>query len=234
MKINHIILNIPPFISTSWKNIISLHVEDSKLVILLKTKDKIVIPNLEGKILEQIFAAHSKFIEEEAKPNNIPNQFNNNPFSGMKSIPAMKIGPSGIESLSGALAHNPEQKNAPDLPPEMIEKITAISKVIGVEDKNAMPKPEPHCNCFHCQIAKALQKTSGNENFPNNLVSEEDIVSEEDLKFRSWDIKQVGENLYTVVNPLDLKEQYNVFLGKPIGCTCGEKNCEHLRAVLNS
>ena len=59
-------------------------------------------------------------------------------------------------------------------------------------------------------------------------------VTDEDLKFRTWDIKQPGKKLYLVTNPLDNNENYNVFLGKPVGCTCGQKYCEHIKAVLNS
>jgi hypothetical protein len=36
------------------------------------------------------------------------------------------------------------------------------------------------------------------------------------------------------MNPLDHKEHYNVFLGDPIGCSCGNNNCEHIQAVLKS
>ena len=35
-------------------------------------------------------------------------------------------------------------------------------------------------------------------------------------------------------DPLDPNEHYNVFLGTPLGCTCGEKDCEHIRAVLST
>jgi hypothetical protein len=79
---------------------------------------------------------------------------------------------------------------------------------------------------MHCQIAKALHGELPEE--------QEEEVTDEDLKFRLWDIDQTGDKLYVVTNPLDSKEYYNVFLGDPIGCTCGEKNCEHIRAVLNS
>jgi hypothetical protein len=65
-------------------------------------------------------------------------------------------------------------------------------------------------------------------------LEEIEEVSDEDLKFRDWEIKQTAEQLYTVTNPLDANEHYNVFLGSPLGCTCGDKNCEHIRAVLTS
>ena len=58
--------------------------------------------------------------------------------------------------------------------------------------------------------------------------------SEDDLKFRDWDIEQKSEELYEVTNPIDQNEHYQVFLGNPVGCTCGKKNCEHIRTVLNS
>ena len=62
----------------------------------------------------------------------------------------------------------------------------------------------------------------------------EEEITEDDLKFRNWDIRQTADKLYAVTNPLDENEHYSVFLGTPLGCTCGEKNCEHIRAVLNS
>jgi hypothetical protein len=81
---------------------------------------------------------------------------------------------------------------------------------------------------MHCQVARAIHNES-------SLKKEnEDIVTEEDLRFRIWDIHQTGEKLYTVTNPLDPREQYNVFLGSPLGCTCGQNNCDHIKAVLSS
>jgi hypothetical protein len=59
-------------------------------------------------------------------------------------------------------------------------------------------------------------------------------ISDDDLKFRDWEIAQTEANLYSVTNPLDPSEHYSVFLGEPLGCTCGSKNCEHIKAVLKS
>ena len=59
-------------------------------------------------------------------------------------------------------------------------------------------------------------------------------MNEEDLKFRNWEIEQTADKLYIVTNPFDKNEHYSVFLGDPLGCTCGEKNCEHIRAVLTT
>jgi hypothetical protein len=131
--------------------------------------------------------------------------------------------------MSSALQHNQAQSNMPDLPQEILNKIKSLSQFLSKEDAEFLPKAEPHCNCMHCQLARAISSEK-----ESNAIEEEEVISEEDLRFRSWDIEQSGDKLYTVKNPLDHQEQYNVYLGDPIGCTCGQKNCEHLKAVLNT
>jgi len=61
-------------------------------------------------------------------------------------------------------------------------------------------------------------------------------VKDEELTFKDeWEVKETGDKLlFSVHNPLDPKECYSVFLGDPIGCTCGKKNCDHIKAVLRS
>jgi len=71
MKINNSILSIPPYISTSWKNILSLHVEhtstnEKELIITLTNQSKIFVPNLEDSLLEEIFNTHATFLEKNA------------------------------------------------------------------------------------------------------------------------------------------------------------------------
>lgn len=226
MKYNEKILSLPPYLSTDWKNVDTLAInENGNLLVILKNKTKIEIPNLSKDEIINIFDAHAKFIETKS------NETNSNQISPEKmklDIP-FKIGEGGLESIGSAMQHNPAQSNAPDLPPDVLNKIAAVSKALGIENSEVLPKPEPHCNCFHCQIAKAMQiNTKYNE---ENLEEE---VSDDDLKFRDWDIKQIDDKLYEIINPLNEKEKYQVYLGNPIGCTCGQKNCEHLKAVLNS
>jgi hypothetical protein len=217
MKINNKILSIPPYISTAWENINSLFLnEKGDLIIILKSKEKVKIPNLEKSTLNAIFDAHVKQLEQPPKS------------KISFSLPMALDGMNGMESLGSIMHHNPSQSNAPNLPPEILDKITAISKIMGVEDEESIPKAEPHCNCIHCQIAKALR---GQKNKNKEALEE---VTDEDLRFRTWDIKQTGKKLYCVTNPLDKNENYNVFLGKPVGCTCGQKDCEHIKAVLTS
>jgi hypothetical protein len=220
MKINDKILSLPPYISTAWKNIVSIHVESKPyghaLLIELVTGSKVEIPNLDPKILEQVFAMHARVLEHEADQHkNTATQTFALPF------------PLPIEGLTNILQHNPEQADSALLPPEILEKIKSLKGILP-EDLASNAPAEPHCNCTYCQIMRAISNTEEAAALP------EEVVSEDDLKFRTWDIKQESEKLFSVTNPLDQKEHYNVFLGEPLGCTCGDKNCEHIQAVLRT
>lgn len=251
MKITHKILSIPPHISTSWKNVSSLHLQEKDgealLVVTLENDSIIEIPGLSEIIIKEIFEAHTKFLElgegsslekkqKQIKSQNIPFQ---NPFaianeSSITFGMPFKIGDmSSLGNLGDFMHHNQEQSNSPDLPNEMIEKITTIGKAMGLDKQlENMPKAEPHCNCPYCQVAKALHGEK-RESLKANFDPDEE-VSDEELSFKEWDIVQKNDELYEVSNPLDKTESYQVFLGDSLGCTCGQKNCEHLKAVLNS
>jgi hypothetical protein len=240
MKINPKILSIPPYISTSWKNIASLHIETQSsiliLVVTLLSGARIEVPHLEQPMLEAIFAAHARFLEQEEKPQSkLPAK---SPFAflgGHEQLLSMELpiknGVVNMENFGTLLQHNPQQAESPDLPADILEKIAELSKTMGIDDPNAIPKPEPDCNCMRCQIARAMQKGITGE---EQEGSPEEAVSDEELKFRTWDVAQTADKLYLVSNPIDTKEHYNVYLGDPVGCTCGEKHCEHIRAVLNT
>ena len=121
MKINSQVLSIPPFISTSWKNINSLLVDQNgSLIIILHSNARILIPSLEKSIINVIFDAHAKHLEQEARENLGKNNLNS------FSVPLMKIGGEGIESLNNVMQHNPAQANAPDLPTEILSKLSTI------------------------------------------------------------------------------------------------------------
>jgi hypothetical protein len=241
MKINPKILSIPPYISTSWKNIASLHVEDQQsilvLVVTLLSGVRIEVPHLEQVMIEGIFTAHARYLEQEEKappraPTRLPLSFPGGQEQILSLGLPIKNSIVGMDNLGNLLQHNPEQADSPDLPNDVLQKIAQLSKTMGIDDPNAVPKPEPHCNCMHCQIARALQ--NGCTHMETVKEEPEEIVTDEDLKFKTWDIQQTGEKLYKVSNPLDDKEHYNVYLGDPVGCTCGENHCEHIRAVLNT
>src|SRR6185436_17460112 len=108
------------------------------------------------------------------------------------------------EHFGTLLHHNPEQAESPDLPPDVLDKIAQLSKTLGIDDPNVIPKPEPHCNCMRCQIARAMQKGLNDEG--QNKEEQEEVVTDEELKFRTWDVVQTGEKLYLVSNPIDNKE----------------------------
>ena len=116
----------------------------------------------------------------------------------------------------------------------MLEKITKITEALGAEAIENMQSPEPHCNCFYCQIARAMQGKKKPTIHPELDGSDTEFVSDEELRFSEWKIAKVGEQTYEVQNPLSNEERYRVHLGSPVGCTCGEKNCNHIRAVLSS
>jgi hypothetical protein len=222
MKINKKILSIPPHISTTWSHITSLHVKDQVLVVTLADGKLIEIPNLPPDDIEVIFATHAKAIEESQTtimdrmmrpPTENPFRFGFTTFDGMMGMP---------------LQHDPNQSNAPDLPKEVLEKIGTISKVLSPDEGVIAPQPVEDCNCIHCQISRTLNGLQHHE------ISTEDEIEVEELSFQQWEIVQTGDKMYTVINRLDQQEKYNVFLGNPIGCTCGHEGCEHILAVLKS
>jgi hypothetical protein len=216
------------------------------LVVSLTTGARIEIPNLDPKIVQAIFTIHSQVLDPEHPPKNAApaasSQASTTPATALVNNENMislnlPLPPAfaNIENLGSFLQHNPEQMEAPDLPKEMLERIAGLSKVIGIQDSVTLPKAEPHCNCFYCQIARAMHgETPPAAAEEPSQVAQEEEVTEEDLKFRTWDIQQTADNLFLVSNPFDVKEYYSVFLGDPIGCTCGNKNCEHIRAVLST
>ncbi len=231
MKINAKMLSIPPYISTSWENVISLQVEDvsGKLIVFLKNGGIVSIPNLTLETIEEAFYAHSEFIDAASKPQLPTNR-----------LPGLNIGmiPNGFlqETLGPIMEHDPKQKESPDLPREVVDKVATVAKALNLDlEAFNLPKGEPHCNCPYCQIARAIQGKANLNKIPdidNSLKETEHLEGE--LKFREWDINQVEKKLYNITNPNDAEEHYQVFLGNPIGCTCGKSNCEHIRAVLKS
>lgn len=222
-------LSIPPYISSSWSRIASLHMKDLVLAITLVDGETIHIPGLANDQINLIFQYHAAYLENE----HLMHPLNPDPKRMMDQMgePSIRfaIGPS-LDNLGSIMQHNPDQMNAPDLPPEVLDKIRAVSKIISSSEEIILPHAEAGCNCFHCQIARAVD--------PNPTIhfstEEQEEIKKEDLEFQQWTITQIGNQLYSVVNKLDDHEKYNVYLGQPIGCTCGKEGCEHIVAVLKS
>jgi hypothetical protein len=247
VKIDEKLICIPPYISTTWDQVTFLKSEEDPethlftLAIHLADGKEVLIPNLDSSLIDIAFSAHIKHLEK--KGGSLPRPKEESKTIGallqqltgltpeqLANVP-IRFGIAGIEGMPGmeVLQHNLNQANTSDMPPEVLEKISGMIKMMTNGDIAAFPKPEPHCNCPHCQVARSIHGISKNEE-PQAL----EAVSDEELKFRDWDIAKRGDQLYIVTNPLDPKEHYSVYLGSPIGCTCGQPHCEHIKAVLYS
>ena len=243
MKINKKNLSIPPYLSTSWEYIAALRLQNTDLLITMIDGETITIPNLSPEILETVFNNHIIFLEEREDHMQaggapsfplpaIKHPLAPTPLNAEETL--FKIGFGSPSSMNAAMQHNSELSHSPDLPREVLDKIGAISKIIAPEDV-VIPKAEPHCNCPYCQIARAIHTTIDSTDVKEEKKEDtEEEVSEEELRFQEWSITQSGDKLFTVVNKLDSQEKYSVYLGHPVGCTCGKEGCEHILAVLKS
>jgi hypothetical protein len=239
VTINDKVLSIPPHVSTTWDNVSSVRMKEGVLIVSLKdSASDVEVSGVDDNDMEKLFDAHvhysvlkSDVEKEEVKEKKKPSLGTLN-FLGGSDFPFSLDG-GGLEDMGVMMTHNPDQSHAPDLPPELLSKIKEVSKAIGVTE--SMPKPEPHCNCVYCQIARSIHCEEGEDDYDEEeIVIENEEVTEEDLRFREWNVEEVGEKLYTVSNPFDLEERYQVYLGIPVGCTCGQKDCEHIKVVLRS
>ena len=141
MKITSHILSIPPYLSTQWKNIESLHMRPVgnlfTLVVLLNSQTQVEIPGLNKETIEEIFEAHAR--STEALPTNKnPSQ---GPFSFGVSFDGAKDGGLADFDFRNSLEHNPSQKDLPDIPDEIIKKIKLITKALNLEDFSTFSNP---------------------------------------------------------------------------------------------
>lgn len=224
-------LNIPPYVSTSWSQVSTISSRDNILTVNLVDGKSIEIPDLSDEQLEAVFSMHAQVLNTTPTPN---------PLAGAKSVrldvmqlgDATKLGFSAFDELGTALQHNPEQADLPDLPPEILERVALLAESIPNADFEQIPKSEPGCNCIHCQITRAI---TGDDTSPEvDAIEYDEEVTDEDLHFSEWAIEQTDDNLFTVTRKLEPDEEYHVYIGSPVGCTCGKADCEHIVAVLKS
>lgn len=219
MKITPKLLQIPPFLSTSWDQVTSLYVQTKQdlplLTVTLKDGAIVEVPHLTQKELDEIFQAHAHFANSGLTTSLLESTFS---FTFPTKLDTLLL-----DSVASQLQHNPEQTNLPPIPSHILSKIIAILRSINPNGEEVLfDKAHPGCQCTSCQLARAAEG------------EKEEIVDVAELTFRDWEVSQKDQKLYDVVNPLDTNEHYTVFLGDPIGCTCGCKNCEHIRAVLHT
>lgn len=228
-------LSIPPYISTHWSKIQSLHLKGNALCISLQNGESLLIPNLPQEILRQIFQAHAFFLDQE-----IPSPV---PLHGMEQLHSMfeQMTESSIRLAIGSLdgmdmitQHNPSDRDAPDLPVELLEKVRNILDFIPPGKSLQIPQADPVCNCFHCQITRTLSQT---QKQTTPIEISEEIVKDDDLLFEEWDVRQMDAQQFSVTHKLNPEEAHTVFLGDPIECSCGQhgkKGCDHVLAVLRN
>lgn len=242
-KITEKMICIPPHVSTSWDHVTFMQAQDNPLggldlIMHLDHQATITIRNLDKALVDLAFAAHLKYMEASSDKQETTHK---GPFEALnqlfgispEQLEQMSIrfgvgGIPGLENLEMAMHHDLANAKAPDLPHELLERVTQLTKMVTGGNLSGFPKPEPHCNCPHCQIARAVHGQNKELSLP------EEPVLENELTFRDWEVSHISEQLYSVTNPLDQDEQYQVFLGNPVGCTCGHPHCEHLKAVLRS
>lgn len=243
MKITPKLLSIPPYISTSWRNIIALHVRNEELIISLSDGEVIKIPGLSTDTINSIFLAHSSYIEHEAQleaqqRENSPTNMQPPPFiqalmaADNHNLGQMRVGFTSFDEAGLIMQHNPAQADAPDIPFEILQKIAAIAKILAPESGDLIPQAEPNCNCMHCQLSRAIHGGDTIESMDHTIQHR--APADKEVPFEPWEVKQTEDKLFQVTNKQDPSEHYNVFLGDPIGCTCGVNGCAHILAVLRS
>lgn len=234
MNFNENFFNFPPYLSVSWENVSALRLENSgKLVFHLNTGDNVTLPSLKHEEIEAIFKAHALYLEKKVSfPKN--ERFFPTPKPHIEGPVRLVFG--SIDGVGGQMQHNSALKDTPNLPEEMLSKIVEITRIFAAEESSSL-KPEPHCNCPPCQVARALQGNNLPPLIPGLIPGQlpvEEEVQVSDLEFQDWEITQTGDKLYTVTSKIDKLESYSVYLGRPVGCTCGKQNCDHILAVLKS
>lgn len=234
MICNEHFFSYPPHLSISWKEVAAIITDKNEpgILFLLKNGSEITLPDLSMKELEQVFIYHAKHLEQTAIREIVrdlppPTQLiSGGMIQRTQNSEAMHFMVGNRNSLQSAQEHNPEDSNAPLIPKEVLIKLIKINKIITGNDNMNLGKAEPHCNCFHCQMARVLDQDLQTET--------EEVITENDLSFQDWEIQQTETNQFTVTNKLNKQEAYKVSLGEPVTCTCGVKGCEHVLLVLKS
>lgn len=234
IKINEQILSIPPFVSTTWCQVASLHMENEILFVTLLEGTVVQVPRLSSSEISSIFSYHADFIlKSEKEQKEMGELFHFSKLFDQGNPPSLQFGFSNAMENEGEMfvGHNPEQADSPDLPKEILRKISLVTKMIAASSNIFMNPPQFGCNCFYCQISREINESDAKQ---VEILEEHEIVADDELCFEEWIIQETEAHLFSVTNKLDQKEKYQVFLGDPVGCTCGKEGCEHLLAVLKS
>ncbi len=134
MKVNEKIISIPPFISTHWNNVATIHMKGTILLVTLIDGDTISIPSLTPSAVETIFHFHALHLEQVAS---IANATDNRktPERGfieqILEIP-FRVGIGAIDGFSSSIMqHTSQQSEMPNLPKEFLDKVSEIVRTVG-------------------------------------------------------------------------------------------------------
>ncbi len=233
-------LSLPPYLSTPWHQVQMLRKEENHLAIELVNGKVVKIPDLDGSTLKELFEMHEKILKNPpsawpiSKPRTEADSNLIQPFSSLDSLSSTLL--HSFDKFFSFFQHDIKLANSPDLPADLVQQLQQIAQGLTSEEKEKLPQKEPHCNCPGCQIMQLFHQENGS-NFTSEKKEdqkEEEIVADTDLTFSEWKIDLITKNLYKVSNPNNPNESYQVFLGSPIGCTCGKTRCAHIEAVLKT
>ena len=255
--INKQLISIPPYLATRWENVNALYMVGDELFIKLSDNKEVCVPKLSQEHLDLLFQIYANLEKPLTSTQSKPANKNTSKEEEKKPNPSLsfrlKGGPGGVSTQMGIppifgnfmgmeplLQHDPKQAHTPPLPAEILERLKGVSNLIGAEDLDTLPKAEPHCNCPFCQIVRAIHPEDHTEEEPCLIENEGEPVNDDEISFRhsaaelteEWKVSKESEQLYRVTSVQDSDVAYQVFLGRPIGCTCGSNQCEHIKAVL--
>lgn len=150
------------------------------------------------------------------------------PFQMFGDIPAPTTAPAefSLNHLTNNLRHNPQMKDLPVLPRELLKKVAQTAReLFNHHSSLELPMAHTGCHCMHCQIARAIQiglEQAGVE------------VTANELRFSQWHIHLLSNEHFLVVSTTDPSECFDVKLKPQIECSCTKPTCAHIEAVLRS
>jgi hypothetical protein len=189
---------------------------------LIKQRLKNAIAN---SLMNQSFSIDSLLNPQNPSPDS---SFMAIPFQIIGDMPNPTVNPSdfSLNHLTNNLRHNPQMKDLPVLPRELLKKIAQTARDL-FNEKSSLELPAAHtgCHCMHCQIARAIQIG----------MEQADVeVQPSDLRFSQWHIHLLSNEHFLVVSTNDPSECFDVKLKPQIECSCAMPTCPHIEAVLRS
>jgi len=229
MAVTKRMLHLPPYISTSWENVIALHMEqdedsdDPLLVVTLSGGVQICIPDLREEMVQDLFALHAQILtmsgaeaSEEALKFTGDFHFARNPWEPR-------------EVLQMLMRHQPSLRDEPPMPQAIINKLQSIGQLLDRDILKRLKPPLEGCNCPFCQVHRAVLT----DLYDDEVTAEElPTAPPEEVHSGEWVIQSEDQSTFTVFAEHAPQTRFRVCLSDTISCTCGLPNCDHVKAVL--